>query len=204
MAKYETMVILDPSPEAQEIEKEIEKITSFIEAGEGSMHLVEKVGRRRLAYEIQGNSDGYYAVFYYDADPSQIGPLQRSLKLNESVLRYLVLRKDKHPDGPMMSGPAVADESSGYGGRHGGRPSYGHSSPRRYDDDRPAPPRRYDDDRPAPPRKPVETSEETPAEKPIESAPAEQEQAKPAEEASAAEAPVEAPASDSAEETKSE
>lgn len=103
MAIYETMLILDTQNEPQVIEDELDKITGFLESGGGSMHLVEKVGRRRLAYDIAGRSDGYYAVLYYEADPAQIAPFQRSLKLNESVLRHMILRRDKLPDGPMMT-----------------------------------------------------------------------------------------------------
>lgn len=102
MAIYETMLILDTQNEPQVIEEELDKITGFLESGGGSMHLVEKVGRRRLAYDIAGRSDGYYAVLYYETDPAQIAPLQRSLKLNESVLRHMVIRREKLPDGPMM------------------------------------------------------------------------------------------------------
>ncbi len=102
MAIYETMLIMDTQNEPQVIEEELDKITGFVESNGGSMHLLEKVGRRRLAYDIAGRSDGYYAVLYYNADPSQIAPLQRILKLNEAVLRHMVIRRDKLPDGPMM------------------------------------------------------------------------------------------------------
>ncbi len=103
MAIYETMLILDTQNEPQTIEDEIDRIVGFVESNGGSMHLVEKVGRRRLAYEIAGRSDGYYAVLYYETDPAQIAPLQRILKLSEPVLRHMVLRREKLPTGPMMT-----------------------------------------------------------------------------------------------------
>ena len=59
----------------------------------GSVDGVDIWGKRRLAYEIEKNNEGIYAVIDLNATPDTVNELDRQLKLNESVLRTKVLRK---------------------------------------------------------------------------------------------------------------
>ncbi|MBN1827322.1 MAG: 30S ribosomal protein S6 [Candidatus Eisenbacteria bacterium] len=108
MAIYESMVVYGGRLEGQEIEEQISKFQKAIETGKGEIHSIERMGKRHLAYEIMRNQDGYYTVFHFQAEPKLIAPLQRSLRLNESVLRHIVLRKDKFPEGPTVAVEEVA------------------------------------------------------------------------------------------------
>lgn len=108
MAIYESMVVFDGRLEGQEIEQQIEKIKGMIETGSGSLHSIERMGKRRLSYEIKGNWDGYYALFHFEGEQDRVAPLQRSFRLNESILRHMVLRREKFPEGPTV---AVEDEA---------------------------------------------------------------------------------------------
>ena len=60
------------------------------------MENVDVWGRRRLAYEINKNAEGIYAVVTLSAEPATVKELDRQLTLNESVLRTKVLRPDAH------------------------------------------------------------------------------------------------------------
>lgn len=103
MAIYESMVILSGRLENQEVEQEIEKVKNLIESGKGTLHSVERMGKRRLAYEIRKEWDGHYLVLHYVDAPERIAVIQRAFRLNESVLRHMVFRKDKLPDGPTVA-----------------------------------------------------------------------------------------------------
>ena len=102
------MVILSGRLENQEVEQEIEKVKNLIESGNGTLHSVERMGKRRLAYEIRKEWDGHYLVLHYVEAPERIAAIQRAFRLNESVLRHMVFRKDKLPEGPTV---AVEEES---------------------------------------------------------------------------------------------
>ncbi len=103
MAIYESMLVFSGRLEAQEVEQEIEKVRSLVESGKGSIHAVERMGRRRLAYDIRKESDGHYAVFHFEDDPSRIPALHRAFRLNEAILRFTVFRKERLPEGPTVA-----------------------------------------------------------------------------------------------------
>ena len=107
MAIYESMVVFSGRLEPQEVDQEIDKVKGLIESGGGTFHGVDRMGRRRLAYDIRKEQDGYYAVLYFEGAPDRIAPLQRSFRLNETVLRHIVFRKEKLPEIPP---PRVEEE----------------------------------------------------------------------------------------------
>ena len=55
---------------------------------------IDKRGIRRLAYEIQDEREGYYVVIKFQADPDYPETLERQLRINDNLLRYLVVRED--------------------------------------------------------------------------------------------------------------
>ena len=89
---YEVMVILDPSLEERTVEPSLDKYLNVIRKDGGTVDSVEVWGRRRLAYEIQKNAEGIYAVIQLNAEPATVKEFNRQLGLNESVLRTKVLR----------------------------------------------------------------------------------------------------------------
>ncbi len=92
MRAYEVMVILDPSLEERTIEPSLDKYLNVIRNDGGTVENVEVWGRRRLAYEIQKNAEGIYAVISLQATPDTVKEFDRQLGLNESILRTKVLR----------------------------------------------------------------------------------------------------------------
>jgi small subunit ribosomal protein S6 len=91
---YEVMVILDPSLEERTVEPSLDKYLNVIRKDGGSVESVDIWGRRRMAYEIQKNQEGIYAVITLNAEPDSVKELDRQLTLNESVLRTKVIRPD--------------------------------------------------------------------------------------------------------------
>ncbi len=92
MRAYEVMVILDPSLEERTIGPSLDKYLNVVRKDGGTVESIEVWGRRRLAYEIQKNAEGIYAVVQLTAEPATVKELDRQLGLNESILRTKVLR----------------------------------------------------------------------------------------------------------------
>ena len=94
MRAYEVMVILDPSLEERTVEPSLDKYLNVVRKDGGSVESVDVWGRRRLAYEINKQAEGIYAVVSLTAEPATVKELDRQLGLNESVLRTKVIRPD--------------------------------------------------------------------------------------------------------------
>ena len=92
MRAYEVMVILDPSLEERTVEPSLDKYLNVIRKDGGTIDNVDVWGRRRLAYEIQKNAEGIYALITLNAEPDTVKEFNRQLGLNEAVLRTKVLR----------------------------------------------------------------------------------------------------------------
>ena len=94
MRHYEVMVILDPSVEERAVSPLIENFLNVVRTGGGKVEKIDTWGRRRLAYEINKQSEGIYSVIDLKATPDVVKELDRQLNLNESVLRTKVLRPE--------------------------------------------------------------------------------------------------------------
>ncbi|AVL99099.1 30S ribosomal protein S6 [Gordonia iterans] len=93
MRHYELMVILDPSLDERTVAPSLDTFLNVVRKDGGSVDNVDIWGKRRLAYEVEKNAEGIYAVIDLNAEPATVSELDRQLKLNESVLRTKVLRK---------------------------------------------------------------------------------------------------------------
>lgn len=94
MRAYELMVILDPNLEERTVAPSLDTYLNVVRNDGGSVENVDIWGRRRLAYEINKNAEGIYAVVSLQAEPATVKELDRQLTLNESVLRTKVIRPD--------------------------------------------------------------------------------------------------------------
>jgi small subunit ribosomal protein S6 len=91
---YEVMVILDPSLDERTVAPSLDTYLNVVRQDGGQVESVDVWGKRRLAYEIQKNAEGIYAVIDLRAEPATVKELDRQLTLNESVLRTKVIRPD--------------------------------------------------------------------------------------------------------------
>ena len=94
MRAYEVMVILDPDLEERTVAPSLDTYLNVVRKDGGTVEKVDVWGRRRLAYEINKNAEGIYAVIDLQAEPATVKELDRQLTLNESVLRTKVIRPD--------------------------------------------------------------------------------------------------------------
>lgn len=92
---YEVMVILDPSQDERTVGPNLNTMLGVVGTEGGKVDNVDIWGKRRLAYEINKQAEGIYAVVKLTAEPATVSELDRQLGLNESVLRTKVLRLGK-------------------------------------------------------------------------------------------------------------
>lgn len=97
MRAYETMFCLVPSLDTEGAKREIDAIKGVIVAIGGEVTAEKEWGRRRLAYPIRDHSEGIYHILRFSAEPSQLGELYRHFKLNETILRALVVKDQGTP-----------------------------------------------------------------------------------------------------------
>ncbi len=95
MTDYEVTYILRPSLEENEVEERSNAIADIIRNQQGEVVGVERMGKKRLAYEIDDVREGNYVVMQFKSDGAASKELERLLKLDENVLRALVVRLDE-------------------------------------------------------------------------------------------------------------
>lgn len=93
MNKYESVIIINPSVDDEGIKALIKKFTDIIN-NEGKVESVEELGKRRLAYEIMKNKEGFYTVFNFEAKPELIAELERNYRIDDSVMKFITVKKE--------------------------------------------------------------------------------------------------------------
>ena len=94
MNKYETMYIISPTLDEEQVKALVEKFNELI-SEHGEIEKVEEWGRKKLAYEVQDQKEGYYVLVYFTANPEFPAELERIFKINEDILKYLILNREK-------------------------------------------------------------------------------------------------------------
>ena len=92
---YESVVILNAALEDPQIEQTITSVKDNFESSGGVITDFEDWGRKRLAYAIYNSKSGYYLVIRFTSPTSAIKEIERNLKLDENVIRYMTISLDK-------------------------------------------------------------------------------------------------------------
>lgn len=91
---YETTFIINPVLEEEQVKKVKEEFESFITKKEAEIDEVDEWGIKRFAYEIDGKNSGYYINAYFHAPGSIVNELERHFRLDENILRSIILKYD--------------------------------------------------------------------------------------------------------------
>lgn len=94
MNKYEVMYLIKPTVEAEARTALIEKFNQIITANNGTVDSVEEIGTRKLAYEINYISESFYVLVNFTAAHDLPAELERNFKINENIMRFLVIKKE--------------------------------------------------------------------------------------------------------------
>jgi len=93
MNKYETIFIAIPSLEDGRIKDLIQKFSDLINS-DGKVEIVEELGKKKLAYEIKKQKEGFYILINFEANPSLIKELERVYRITDEVIKFIVVRKE--------------------------------------------------------------------------------------------------------------
>jgi small subunit ribosomal protein S6 len=94
MRSYEVGLIMNPALEEAEMTQAIEKVSGYLKSGGGVVSSVNVWGKRTLTYPIRRRHDGVYVFVQATLESRAIPELERSLKLDENVLRYLLVLQE--------------------------------------------------------------------------------------------------------------
>lgn len=93
-AMYEMMYVVNTVLNDEQIKDIIDRVSAFIRENGGDIVEVDDRGSQRLAYPIEKKRNGHYVVVYFRAASSFIARFERAIKLNDDILRHLILRYD--------------------------------------------------------------------------------------------------------------
>ncbi|MBB4007454.1 30S ribosomal protein S6 [Allorhizobium taibaishanense] len=149
MALYEHVFLARQDMSAQQVDALVEQYKGVIESFGGKVGRVENWGLKSLTYRINKNRKAHYALMDIDAPAAAIHEIERQMRINEDVLRYMTIAVEAHEEGPsaMMQKRDRDDrprrdgdrpdrgDRGDRGPREGGRESFG-DRPRRPREDR--------------------------------------------------------------------
>ena len=95
MNKYELAVVLSAKLEDDERAAAIEKVQGYITRFGGVVSEVEEWGKKKLAYDIQKMSEGYYYFIQFEAEAEAPAQIEENIRIMDNVLRFLCVRKDE-------------------------------------------------------------------------------------------------------------
>jgi len=100
MPLYENVFIARQDISGAQVDALADQFTQLISEHGGEVKKRENWGLRNLAYRMNKNRKGHYVLFNVDAPPAAIAELERTMRINEDVLRYLTVRVDELEEGP--------------------------------------------------------------------------------------------------------
>jgi small subunit ribosomal protein S6 len=98
MTCYETLFVVKPTLTEEETATEIAKIKDILAKEGAELLATNDMGMRKLAYPVEKNDRGYYTVLFYKAEGTVINELERNLKINEEVLKFLTVKYSKNKE----------------------------------------------------------------------------------------------------------
>ena len=94
MTNYEIMFIVKPDLEEATIKKEAESLKKVLTDAKCKINEEKAMGQKELAYEIKKYKNGYYFLYVVEATNEAISEFDRLARLNENILRHLIIRVD--------------------------------------------------------------------------------------------------------------
>ena len=89
---YETLFVVKPTLTEEEIAAQIAKVKDVLTKVEAELLATDEMGMRRLAYPVEKNERGYYTILFYKANGDAIAEIERNLKINEEIIKFLTVK----------------------------------------------------------------------------------------------------------------
>ena len=94
MNKYESVVIINPNVDEEGIKSLVQKFETLINT-DGKVEKAEELGKRKLAYEVKKNKEGYYVIFHFEANTSLIAELERNYRITDEVIKFMTVKVEE-------------------------------------------------------------------------------------------------------------
>lgn len=94
MKAYELLFFIAPTISDEDRVAVMKRIETTIAEGAGKVDNVDEWGKRKLAYEINGLTDGDYTLVNFHADPQNVAELDRVLRINDAVVRHMIVKRE--------------------------------------------------------------------------------------------------------------
>jgi small subunit ribosomal protein S6 len=95
MRIYENLFIVKPDATEEEIDGLVETLSKNVTTGGGTIDKVEKWGKRRLAYRVEKQREGFYVLMQFTAPASTVAEFERRLRVQDSIIKFLTVRIDE-------------------------------------------------------------------------------------------------------------
>lgn len=95
MRTYEVAVIVSPNTTEEDLKKILDQMEHIVTDKGGTVTKVQSEGRRKLAYPIEKFDEGIYSYVFIEGSGSEIAEVERRLRVNDAVIRYLTVRTDE-------------------------------------------------------------------------------------------------------------
>ncbi len=111
MNNYEVLYVVDGTLDDEAIKEQVTRFTELVTANGGEIVQVDEWGKRRLAYQINYKSEGYYVLMNFKSEPDFPAELERNFGINEAIIRYMVERKaESYVPPKKVARPKVAEK----------------------------------------------------------------------------------------------
>jgi small subunit ribosomal protein S6 len=112
--RYEIVYIMDSALEEAQVNEHLERMHALLKSSDRPepVTAVNHWGKRTLAYPIKGRAIGYYVVTQFDADPTLLPEFERAIKLDESVIRHLLILNEGEAPRPVRAAPAFDEDEA--------------------------------------------------------------------------------------------
>ncbi|MBR6906055.1 MAG: 30S ribosomal protein S6 [Selenomonadaceae bacterium] len=94
MRKYEIIFIVKPLEE-EAVNAVVEKFTKLIANNGGTIDKEDRWGKKRLAYEIKDENEGYYVLFNVTCEPACVAECDRVMKITDELLKHMIVKSDE-------------------------------------------------------------------------------------------------------------
>lgn len=94
MYKYESIIIMNPTINENEIKKELKNYKEYLENLSNKPVTVDNLGIRGLAYPIRDNKDGYFAIFNFYGKAENISELERKYRIDKNIIKFIVIKQE--------------------------------------------------------------------------------------------------------------
>lgn len=99
MALYEHVLLARQDITQQQVDALVEQFKGVLEANGGKVGRIENWGLRPLTYRVKKNRKAYYTLLNIDAPAAAVAEMERQMRINEDVLRFLTIRVEEHEEG---------------------------------------------------------------------------------------------------------